>query len=1049
MPPSPSAAASTSGLFSAQLSPPVRSSAGLAESAPARSADALIRRLLLARARWRWVTTGEAVLLGLVAALVVGGFGLAVATALSRAAGVGRVLVWTALAPAVATAAAMLIHRWRSQRDLAAWAAVRSVRHAEVDGELLRSATELAARIQQGRPLQELGSPWMLVATLAHAEEQAHGLDIDATAIWGRCRRYAAWLVGAALLAGAVAHWAPATWHDWWTDATEPQIPPRDVGTMVGDTRVHIEAPAYAASVVATRDDEGAETTVLRGSHVTIEASPLPNLEVEAVEVQPTGTPRGHAERQPVANLPGKGLVWQATLLDPVRYRYVGHDEQRRPVREGAWRELRLLADQPPKVTLDKPSGDIEVRSGQTLHLQGQVDDDIGLLQVELVIQRPSTGVERRPIVIAQGQVRHAVREALAVDGLQLRPGEQAELYLEAADANPFDGARKGTSEHVRVRMFSVDRQHTRVIDLFSQLADLWALRLADRLEHDPAADGAELAQVLKRREGFAAEERKAMDALRELRQQLADDVMARPHSLANLDALDKVLSDAMADEARAVPRGDPSLPGYAALRDLYQLQRQHGEVVAAQEQAVAALLGLAGSEREAALVHDSQALADTQRKLLATLEKMADTEAKPLQAEAERLLDLVESQMDRLAATAQKHARQVPREHVNAQALEPAGLPRELADQRNGLAEVRRLLREGKRREALEKMRQMAEDLNQATSGVQQGLTQQQGAEDRSFERLIQDLRRGLDRAMDAQGRIRDDLRAPAEEQQHSQEDLMRQVRETLVPQLVEQLQDVRDSLRATRLRSAAMKANQSLSDARDAMDVTEEALQHGKLDAALQSLQEAQDELGAARRALAQTGDTSKDGTADARRLDAAGEKLARLAERMREALPEPAELLRPATRTRVAGLADQQGQLRGSLERLQKRLREASDAHPALRQQVGERLDHAAQILGEAEESLRRGDAQRAFDQTAEILDALQRATDLLQQGQPGGEGQASEAEQVGMEPGGGAEIRSGNQNDGSERFREQVLKSMQQPEPGGWHDRLQRYYKAISR
>jgi hypothetical protein len=104
----------------------VNAQALLAVGAASRAADALVRRLWLVRGRWRWITSAEAILLGLVAALVVAGLGLAVAAVLHRSDGAGLILSWTALVPAVGTIATMLVHRWRSQRDLATWAQVRA-----------------------------------------------------------------------------------------------------------------------------------------------------------------------------------------------------------------------------------------------------------------------------------------------------------------------------------------------------------------------------------------------------------------------------------------------------------------------------------------------------------------------------------------------------------------------------------------------------------------------------------------------------------------------------------------------------------------------------------------------------------------------------------------------------------------------------------------------------------------------------------------------------------------------------------------------------------
>jgi hypothetical protein len=134
---------------------------------------------------------------------------------------------------------------------------------------------------------------------------------------------------------------------------------------------------------------------------------------------------------------------------------------------------------------------------------------------------------------------------------------------------------------------------------------------------------------------------------------------------------------------------------------------------------------------------------------------------------------------------------------------------------------------------------------------------------------------------------------------------------------------------------------------------------------------------------------------------------------------------------------------------VERARKRLSDAGDAHPALQRQVGERLDHGLLLMREVEEALRRADAQRAFEQSAEILDALERASELLKQGGQGTAAAADPGNSGG--PGGEApvEVSSGQAGDAAEVYRKQVLRAMQRSSPAGWQDRLQRYYKAIAR
>ena len=1025
-----------------------RRAVGLSLRADAdRAADALLHRLWLLRGRWRWVVGLEAVLLGAVAALVVMAIAATASVLLQRVVGGGFLVVRAAIPPAFGTALVMAVHRYRQQRNLASWAAARVQRHAQADGELVLTGVELAQRVMAA-PGQsaELGSPLLLVATLEHASAESAGLEADVKAIAQRCRRYAGWLAAALVLVTFAALRGPDQAARWFAASAVEGDLAKDISTLAGDLRIEVQPPDYAAAAVAVRQVEGGETASLRGSRLTLTAMPLPALQIDGVEVQVAKGAQPRSERQPVATSTTGTIAWQLTVLEPVRYRYWGRDSSGQRLSEVGWRDLGTLDDRAPRVTLKEAGGDAEVRPGQTLTIKGEVEDDLGLLQVDLVVTRPGSGVERRPMTVTAGARQGSITEALQIDTLQLRPGELAHLHLEASDANPFDSARKGLSDKWRVRMFSAERHHTRVLDAIAVLADQWTVRLADRLEKDPALQKVELAAALKTRAMLAAEEQRSLDGLRACKLMLADDVVAKPSTLSDLDTIEKELLEALAEEARAVVRTDGDGNNYNELRDLYALQRVHAMAIAAQERAVAALAGLAKDEQEALLARQAQRLAESEQQLLATLEKLANNDAKPLQAEAERMLEDLERQLDLLAALAQKQAPLVPEEHLNTPAS-LAGLPRDLGEQRAGLGEVRRLLREGKVRAALEEMRKLSQGL-QGALAAKPGGGGERTAKDEALERLVGELRRGIDRGLDGEGRLRDDLRSPAEETQRGQEELLRQVRELALPQVAEWVREVRDSLRGPRIVSAQLRRHSSLGLVRQALESTSDALDKARLDTALQALAEAQDGLAAARRAVVQAM-PDKDAALDARRLEQADEKLDRAAQRLREAMPEPGELLRPASRNRVESLADQQAQVRMGVERIRKRLAESRDSHPALQRQVGERLDHALQLMREAEDAMRRTDAQRAFDQSAEILHALERAAELLHAGPRGGAGAAPSGDRSG--PGGSEqiEVRSGNTGDAADTYRKDVLKAMQRSGPIGWQDRLQRYYKAIAR
>jgi hypothetical protein len=1021
-------------------------------------AGALVAATLGRRRAWRILLGIETALLAVLVFLAIGGLGAAVLVTATATEGSGLLLGALAAACGTALAGWHLFERWRDSRDLPRWASqqailVQSPTEApdRAGAERLRSGLERAQRTLLGPSAQlavTVGSPQLVAHTLRAAQAHLPALDHARAQLKQRLWQFTILL----FFCGAAWTWSVVTSPAMWRQLLRPQAEAvpivREVGTVVGDLHLRAEPPPYAKNAVPVRDEDGGEGRVLRGGRVTVSAEPLPGFQIAAVEFE---TSPGKVEIAPVYELGPRRFGWQRAVLAPLRYRYRGVDAENRPVREQAFREVRSDEDAAPRAAIRQPQGEVEVKAGQSVVLDGEVGDDIGLSLVDLVITRPATGVERRPVAVTAGETRVDVKETIDVDALQLRPGEVALVQLEAADNNPLDGNRRTGSQKVRIRMFSAERYHASNLDDLGQLVETWTQRLGDRLERDPAQHQQELAQAIKGRGELAAQEQRALETLKNVHAQLVDDVLGRQKSTVDLGEIERLLGEALGEESRVIGRLDAAATGYAAVQGLYAVQKQHALVIAAEEQAAWALGQLASTEQAGALARDGKTLADVEKQLVSTLEKLAEGGAAPLQAEAERLLDSVEQQLDRMVAEAQKQQRLVPYEHVNAGGLDATGLQRDLGDQRQALAEIRQLLKQGKTREALGRMRQIHEAMQGALGNLQQGVDRQRTAEDEALEKLVGELRRGISRAQQGEGRLRDDLRQSSEEQARATAEHLRNAKGSLIPSVLDLLQDVRELLRPQKLQTPEMHGNRALAGTRAALSTALSALEQSQYDVALQALIEAEDLLGSARRSLAEDpGDGDEKAVlADQGRLGQAAEKVAKAAMRLREALPSPATLLKPPTRSHLEQGSVAQEQLRRALDKLRQKLAQAQ-AHPALQRQVGDRLDHALQTMRDTMESLQHYDARRAFDQTAEVMDALERAAGLLENQ---GGGQASSqprGDTVGMDGGQETvELHEGNQSDAVETFRQEVLKAMQQKQPGTYQDRLQRYYRAIAR
>ncbi len=1010
---------------------------------------ALIYEVTQRRRQWRaWILV-EAALLALEGFLALA----AIVAALVVASGVAGRLGPRLLAVAALIAAGVATWNawrrlWRS-RELARWSADQTwlAERRTERAEQLRTGIEIAQSAQVNNP-HLLGSPLLVVRAIAQAAGVLPVLD---TARQQLRRRVAQWTL---LLGLTLAGWTwsalatPALWANLWQPAQAQQV--REVGTLVVDPQAHVEPPAYARAVVDARDEEGSEVEVLRGSHVTVAALPVPGFAVKSVEVETQVGGGTRVETLPTIWRKDGKLSWGHTVLESLRYRYRGVDPDGRPVREAGYRALRTRSDQVPTVQIKTPAGEIEVKAGQIVAIDGEATDDIGLAVVHLVVARPAAGDERRPIAVSPGALTAEIHEQIIVDQLQLRPGEVAVVQLEAVDDDPLDGERRGASQKVRIRMFSPERQHARNLEELARLTTLWTLRLADRLEKDPALSQLALAVALKTRAELAVEEQRGLDALEALRREWTDDVVGRGRTSADLLEIEQHLRETLGDESRSVEHADSDATGYAAVQAMAGLQRQHALVIAAEEQAVHALGAAAVIEHQNALSRDGANLADTEKQLVQALEKLADAQGAASQAEAERLLDQVEQQLQRMAEAAQAQMHVVPQEHLNAGA-EPTGLQRDLGEHRTALQDIRKLLREGKTREALDRMRQMQQQMAETMQDMSDDVKGERSTEERELQKLVGDVRRGISRAQEGEERLRDEVRPMAEEQDRATAEHLRGVRATLMPQVIDLLEEARDQIQPQRMSTAESRGSRSVGEARQALQTAAGGLERGQIDAALQALMEAEDELGTARRELAEDPDVpEKNRKTDDGRLATAQERVQKASGRLREALPSPQAMLKPGMRQKLDGEAQEQEQLRRSLEKLKKTLEQNAQTHPALQRQVGDRLEHAEETMRQAGESLEQSDASRALRQSSEALDALRRAASMLEEARSGGKQGQKSSDAVGMStPEAPVQLQGDERGEGSAQYRQEVLRAMQQKAPPTWSERLQKYYKAIAR
>ena len=1019
---------------------------------------ALLGQVARARQRWRLAATGSAVAAMILATLASLGVILAASALLDGMAGALWPAVALSCAIGLALGSALLAHLLGGGQPMASWAARRLQGHEQA--ERLRTAVELAAGGVAQQDEWSRSSRGLIDASIGAADDGLQALVAAVARASAHSRRLGLWSAAIVAAHVAVLSWAPEAWTAFNSDPSVGHLTrAREVGTLIDDVMLRVEPPAYARDALPVEELSVAESTVLRGSRLLLRARPLPGnsgLAVEVVEsaAQNGAKAQGRANSRAVAIGADGWLSWEQVADADLLYRYTATDAKGRPMRERGLRRIRVRADRPPTARLVAPTSEVEVRAGDQLVVEGAAEDDLGLAGLELVIAGPAGGGERRAIALQPGERRAELRESIEVNKLALRPGEFASVHVEAADNNAVEGSRRSASGRLLLRMFSPEQHHARLLDLLAEVAMEWTLRLADRLERDPSRQATRLTAILATRQMLADAETRALAELSRLRSELGDDVLSRSRTAADLAEVERMISDRLADEARAAQRVEEALIERPGGRHELVLRRQHSRMIAAQEQAVLLIAEQAMAEHRGAMARDGLALARVEQALDKAMEALIAAPDDARRAEAERLLDAVQAQLERMMQSAAKQMRIVPAEHLNPGALEPRGLHRSMRSHRDALREIRARLRDGRFDDALIALRRLHERTNKMMQELKKHAEHKRTGDDAALARLVTRLRKGVAAARRGQADLRERLRPDAEQQAREGADHLQRNLQSVLPQLRALLDDARDQVRPSRLVTTIMGTSRAIARVRSALSTARSAIDERQVDAALQALVEAEERLTVADEALADS-PTEGDLQAELRgrdrdRLRNAADRIGRASILLREALPAPHELLEASTRRRVSGQAVGQDRVRHGLGKIRQRLKREGAAHPALQRQVGARLDHALQMMRQSAGSLQDSDASRALDQMAETLDALDRANEMLRDPSPTPLAQSAGVTGVGRgRSDGPVQLRSGNSSDGSQDFRRRVLEAMQQQAPSAYRERLRRYYEEIVR
>lgn len=812
----------------------------------------------------------------------------------------------------------------------------------------------------------------------------------------------------------------------------------REVGPLVGDLELTLHFPAYT----------GRTPRVIPNSTGDIEAPKGTRVELRATTLAPAGTASlrfGDADL-PLSVVENRDVAGEFVVDGPVAWRIAMTTVEGERLIESIERQVRLEVDQAPTVTLKLPAEDLELEDLRAVPVVYEARDDFGLSKASVVVALAAE--PEHPEQIAQPGVaglRIDGRDEVDLSVIQAQAGDRLMLYVEAWDNNDVDGPQRGVSATRFITVHSPQAAHAALTEKLRETIEVLLDALADRLEIDWKATDAPLpAQIA----GLMMGTREAAAALEGVVDAMTEDPLTPDEvRLALAGGLGRIEQALEAEKAVVEPRT-------AALEAregdaIRAASRVNEGVVDALEPAiilVEAMVARLALEDMAALADELKAAQARLRELVEAYRQNPDDEALKarIMRDIRRLRDRMAEMQARMAQLRQK----LPEEFLNLDGLKQDEVAKGLDQTRSQLADLEKLLEEGKIDEALAALDEMDKALDELSASLDQDMQDLHEETNPAMQQAISELMDQTRDLMKRQEALSEQTQALADAEAEArrkalEEELAEEMK--LIEREAKALRRTVDDLARERLPALG---EEDLDHLRQRVDELNRALDGQQLMEALEMAERAMDHL---------------DNLDRYGRYDPEGQPMQRLVEQGRrqdaEVMRRLAEVIEHARRRteqsvqvgEAQTLRRQQQALGEAAERLRQRIAEQGQQVPGLQDeplqragQVGESMREAAEQLRQQRPAQARPGQQQAQSQLQSLMEGLRQAARPQRAQRPqqdGPRGRDHRDERV--------NIPGAEDHEAPAEFRQELLDAMKQRPSDAWQEQVKRYYESLIR
>ncbi len=915
---------------------------------------------------------------------------------------------------------------------------------------------DLLAAVELKRALgKENGFSLQLThAFLRQVDERAARQDVTRAIDRQRTQLATAAFAAVSLTCAAFIFASSNTWFTGLASVFEQRLKPPEPRRepITGDIELTYRYPAYTGLAPRSVPGTAGDVSALAGTEVQIKTRA--DRDVAQAEMIVNGSP------VPLEVAGSRDLSGSFVLGKPGSYQFVFYRSPNRRIAEGPSIPIAVEPDDPPKVALQSPADDLEIDPGQKVLLKYSASDDFGLTSLELVYRTPSDRQEHRVPLPLEDERRLKGEYRWDLGPLKLAAGDRVSYYLAARDNDEVSGKKLGVSRTQSIKIYSASEHRREAVKRAEALWERLVGHLAARLEA-PDRD------VEREPEKIAAQSN-----LDQSGSELASEMLQASRELSRQRDSPEELWTALSNIGHSLQRRVRNTSTYRRIYVRSQLVRLidtdpakrlakavEDEIFEA-EKDVLYLESLLDRQKLQELREMAKQISNDRRELASLVEQFRQTRDPKLQETILRQVQSLRARINEAMQRMAQMAKGIRDEHLNAEALKNMMSEKDMQSQ---LDDVERLMREGKADEALSKLQEMAQQMEEMLKGLERS--------DSQFgEQQYPELAAKFQQFMD-------ELRQTTQEQRH----------------LAEQTKEVRDRYKADTKQRLAQRGR-ALRDQlmKEAEEVAKDYRQVGpdQISRAEKQLEETQSQLENLRNALkVEDYDLAAEAASRAERassevstqaemkkqldqryknLSEAGqskqlaERMNKNAQRIREMnqklqqlFPPPASMLSEADRDKLGHQSGDERQLQKKAQGLQQRMDEMSQMAPVFGDDASDQMNQIARRMGEASQRLESRDPNRGYNEQKAALEELQKFQQQMKEAQSKGKG--SRGLPLPMYAGNrSGELGSSTSHEpvpipgpdqAPKEFRKDLLDAMKQGAPEKYKDQVKRYYEEL--